>query len=74
MNGSGVVELEEEVDVEPVLLLPSPTQAPDHVAVALAEVIADVAVADPLQSAEVEVLDPPLADETAEELFDHLGV
>jgi hypothetical protein len=65
------LELEEQVDIEPVPFPTLPAQAPDHVAVAFPEAVADEARLHRLQGPEIEILDPGLVDETPQELLDH---
>jgi hypothetical protein len=54
------LELEQQVEIEPAVFIPAKPQAPDEVAVALAQVIGDEAVADPLQGGEIEPVEPIL--------------
>src|SRR5882724_661140 len=68
----GRLKLQEQVDVEPARFWTAPAQAPDRVAVALAQVVADETAANFLQSAELQVGDPALPDEAAQERLDHL--
>jgi hypothetical protein len=51
-----------------------PADPPDHVVLALAKVVADVAVADAVQGGEVESFDPGLAHIAADQVGDHLRV
>src|SRR5215218_3482087 len=62
------LELQQQVDIDPALL--TPAEAPDHVALPLAEVVADIAVPDPLQRGEVSLLHPLLADEALDQVRD----
>src|SRR5882724_1651316 len=68
----GRLKFQEQVDVEPARFWTAPAQAPDRVAVALAQVVADETAANFLQSAELQVGDPALPDEAAQERLDHL--
>ncbi|MBK1726847.1 hypothetical protein CKO13_07405, partial [Halorhodospira neutriphila] len=63
------LELEQQVDVEPVL---APAHPPDHVVVAPAIVLGGVGAVLLLQGGEVELADPVFADVVDEQLPDHL--
>ena len=47
----GGLELQQQVEVEPAFVLAPPAHSPDEVALALPQVVADEAAADPLQGA-----------------------
>ena len=67
------LELQEEVDPA---LLPAilPTDFPDHVVVALAQVVGDDAAADFLEGGEVELVQPGSRQEATGQLFDQTGI
>jgi hypothetical protein len=51
-----------------------PADPPDHVVLAFAKIVADIAVADAVQRGEIELLDPRLAYIAADQVGHHLRV
>src|SRR5690606_4710862 len=62
------LELEQQVDVDPSR---SPSNAPDDIVAALAQVVADITAGDSLERTVVELLEPRLLDEALEQIAHH---
>jgi hypothetical protein len=67
----GRLELQQEVEVDPAVFVSAEPQAPDEIAVALAQVSGDEAGADPLQGGEIEPVEPVRLEESLQQLLDH---
>ena len=66
----GALELDEDVEVEPVLAGPDP---PDHVVTALAQVVRDIAGGDLFQGGVIQPVQPGIGDEAQHQIPHHLG-